>query len=75
MRVDQENDSKGKDKDLQDIYKFRESTRKALAIVDNKHFIVEQSLARPKPFGMRHCRHLILFGFVINKTLVNTSLE
>ena len=45
MRVDQDKDLKGNDKEFQDIYKFKESAREAVAITDSKRLTVEHTLA------------------------------
>ena len=45
IKADLENESKGKDKDFQDIYKSTESTRKALTIADSKRLAIKRSLA------------------------------
>ena len=44
MRVDQNKDLKGKDKNFQDIYKSREYAQEVVATVDSKHLIAKHAL-------------------------------
>ena len=48
MRADQDKDSKGKDKDFQDVYKSMKSTREAMVFTDNKCLAVEHAVAEVK---------------------------